>query len=91
MNMVSLRTFLLTDGDYNVHSPHIWPFDTDVDGDGLDDTMRALSVITDYNFGMPIRHMNGANYLYRDGHAAWVSMRDWELNKSEMWGTPTPY
>ena len=38
-------------------------------------------------YSLGYRHDNGgANYVFVDGSISWGSMKDWELNKNNMWG-----
>ena len=86
-------TWLVTDGAINVYSPSAWKITPlsaghkDVNGDGLGDSNGALVAAgLNYNNGFPMRHIGGANYVFVDGSVSWVSMKDWELNKNNMWG-----
>ena len=81
-------TFLITDTNAaGAGSPKIWGFDYDADGDGIDDSDLSLyGGNKHYNGAAPNRHRNGANYLFGDGSADWVSMKDWETNAGELWG-----
>ena len=60
-----------------------WAGNDDVDGDGLPDT--GTSTALDYNSAAPNRHNNGANYLFKDGHVEYVTMKDWENNVDSIW------
>lgn len=86
-------TWLVTDGNINVYSPSAWKITPlsagheDLNGDGLGDSNGALVAAgLDYNNGFPMRHIGGANYVFVDGSVSWVSMKNWELNKNNMWG-----
>ncbi len=93
MDSVPLHCFFVMDywgsqDRYQVFNPHPsygWAFDDDVDGDGLIDSATATVTTGDYNMAAPNRHNNGANYLFKDGHVKWKSMRDWELNTDGLW------
>jgi prepilin-type N-terminal cleavage/methylation domain-containing protein/prepilin-type processing-associated H-X9-DG protein len=94
LSAVASSTFLITDAHEDwVFNPLYWDFDggLDIDGDGLVDTnlsyYLADSTHTPYNIAMPIRHQNGANYVFADNSARWVSMRDWQLGEGRMWGS----
>jgi len=59
-----------------------WDFTTDTDGDGLKD----YSSNTGYcGFLNPV-HNRGANCLFGDMHAGWVSIRDWLTDTNGIWG-----
>ncbi len=70
---------------FNPHPLYGWVFDADVDGDGLLDSASVQVSPGDYNMAAPNRHNNGANYLFKDGHVKWLSMRDWELDADGIW------
>jgi prepilin-type processing-associated H-X9-DG protein/prepilin-type N-terminal cleavage/methylation domain-containing protein len=90
-------TFLVTDARiYYILAPHIYPLNVDydrTDGLGLNDTnATALSWSASYvlNGLMYKRHRKGANYVYADGHVAWLGFREWLTNKDNIWGPKTP-
>jgi len=56
---------LLDTSDQFVYTPRGWPFDRDLDGDGVRESYHALYL---YNGGAPKVHMNGCNVALCDGH-----------------------
>ena len=76
--------FLMSDAKAAIiYKPSHWSFDSDVDGDGSDDSNVACG--GEFNRAHPNRHTNGANYLFSDGHVEWRSMGDWETNADGLW------
>ena len=71
LHTVSPSTFLVADTQLEwVFNPLYWKFELDIDGDGLNDTNSVYTyLIAPYNVAMPIRHDNGANYLFADTSA----------------------
>jgi len=62
----------------------------DTDGDGIPDTcggcMGGAPYVT-YNYnGVSFRHNGGANFVFADCHARWVSLKGWLGNQDNMWG-----
>ena len=95
LDKLSSNTYLITDAYTQVvyhpegYNGVSYYFVADYDGDGLLDSCGSSNDPTRawaYSYASPKRHSNGANYLFVDGSVRWVSMRDWELNKDEMWG-----
>ena len=86
---VAPSTFLVADTQLEwIFNPLYWKFELDIDGDGLNDTNSLYTyLIAPYNVAMPIRHSNGANYMFADTSVKWVSMRDWEVGKDRLWGS----
>lgn len=67
-------------------SPYNWPFDTDTNGDHINDTFSALAWRGTYNF-MSFRHSgNMAVVGLADGSARKISVYEWETNQGGMWG-----
>lgn len=68
-----------------VYSPQLWPFDKDVNGDGMMDTSRAVATGEfPFNCARPTAHNNGANVALLDGHAERVPFKklwEWRNNK----------
>ncbi|MBU0477152.1 prepilin-type N-terminal cleavage/methylation domain-containing protein [bacterium] len=82
---VPANVFLLGDAvTCAIHNPTQYPLNSDRDGDGINDTNSFMADI--YN-RLSIRHNEGANFLYADGHVKWISLYDWIKNKDGMWGT----
>ena len=74
--------FLMSDAIYyDILSPQNGPFNVDIDGDGLPDSLNNTYV---FNYGDPRRHYKGANYLIVDGHVTRYTMKDWELNTDKF-------
>ena len=84
------NSYIGTEGSDYVYDPRNWPLNTDIDGDGIRDTHAAT--LNQYN-GLRPRHTRtrerkGANFIFRDGSARLVGVRDWAQNKDNMWGSP---
>jgi prepilin-type N-terminal cleavage/methylation domain-containing protein/prepilin-type processing-associated H-X9-DG protein len=55
-----------------------WRFDTDMDDDGLKDTMAGTGAI--YNGASPQLHTKGCNITLVDGHVEWIAFKEfWKL------------
>ncbi len=66
-----------------------WQLNYDYDGDGVMDSFNDLgsfwSAYGPYNALNPV-HQHGANFLFSDGRVKWITVRDWALNKDDLWG-----
>jgi prepilin-type N-terminal cleavage/methylation domain-containing protein len=74
-------------GDLAIYTPVIWPMTIDADGDGLKDSSSIIypSGKTKYNHFDP-RHGKGAVCSFIDGSARKVLLKDYILNKDNLWG-----
>jgi len=84
----SMRAVLVGDTDNNVGvflNPVAWPFTTDQDGDGTNDSHGA----TRYN-GLGFRHGSNAPVVCIDGSAKIIKVNEWVGNTNNLWGTLTP-
>jgi prepilin-type N-terminal cleavage/methylation domain-containing protein/prepilin-type processing-associated H-X9-DG protein len=80
-------------GQYAIYGtiPHpgtgLWQFDHDWDGDGLlDSSYEEVHCEGPYNGWGPVHH-GGANCLFADGHAKWVSKQAFVTNRDGLWGS----
>ena len=66
---------------FRVFSPLVFPFDKDVNGDGMLDTCRAVGPA--FNGGRPTVHNNGCNVTLLDGHVEWVPFKKlWQVDRA---------
>ena len=83
IDKVPSTTFLAADGTQPwISNPHAWGFDSDEDGDGLNDTDVSQGYLNDAS----ARHTNGINFLFGDGSVKWRSIGEFVTNKNNMWG-----
>lgn len=68
-----------------IYTPEVWTFSDDLSGNGIPDT-GPVGYDARYN-RMDMRHqgLKAANAVYADGHAAPVTLDDWERNKDRIW------
>jgi prepilin-type processing-associated H-X9-DG protein len=100
LSKVPATVFLAADGRDNfgrsnsiINNPTTiaaWALDTDTDGDGINDSasgeIRGPSFgVGPYNGLYPI-HGTGANFLFADGSARWISRSSWAKNEGGIWG-----
>jgi prepilin-type N-terminal cleavage/methylation domain-containing protein/prepilin-type processing-associated H-X9-DG protein len=68
-----------------VYSPLVWPFDRDLNRDGMMDSMDAVYTTEfPFNNGRPTVHNNGANVTLLDGHVERLPFKklwEWRNNK----------
>jgi len=67
----------------HVFEPIRWKWDTDYDGDGMNDSNSGvLSVnLSPYNFAQPKIHRNGCNIALFDGRTQWIRYEEfWEYS-----------
>jgi len=63
---------------YRVASPLAFPFDRDVNGDGMMDSSNGWG---DFNGGRPTVHNDGCNVTLLDGHVEWVPFKKlWQVD-----------
>lgn len=69
-----------------IYTPEVWSFTDDYSGNAIADTGASVGYEARYN-RMDMRHQSGkaANAVYADGHAAPVTLNDWEQNKDLIW------
>jgi prepilin-type N-terminal cleavage/methylation domain-containing protein/prepilin-type processing-associated H-X9-DG protein len=82
----------LRSNDSLIYSPSQWPFQQDTDGDGIPDTCSygVYEGVAWFQYnGVAMRHNNGANFVFPDGHAKWVSKLGWLSDQDQIWGDPT--
>ncbi|MCC6423071.1 MAG: DUF1559 domain-containing protein [Phycisphaerales bacterium] len=77
-------------GDLAIYNPNYWPFDTDTDGDGIDDSNAYFYntpwVMSPYNEFDP-RHPGKTGVCsFVDGSARAVPIMDWVKNVGGIWG-----
>lgn len=77
---------LLMDGSHGFcYTPLIWVRNTDVDGDGINDTYAYDGGrVPLYNGGAPFRHDGSCMAVFADGHVNAVHARQW-LTDSALW------
>ena len=56
----------------------------DESGNDVLDSCNAVAP-RPYNNGDPVRHLNGANYLFKDGRVEWRPLSDWEYGTDGLW------
>jgi prepilin-type N-terminal cleavage/methylation domain-containing protein/prepilin-type processing-associated H-X9-DG protein len=56
----------------HVFSPFFKPWDTDYDGDGMEDSCGGALGLGPYNFAQPKIHRGGCNVALFDGHVEWI-------------------
>ena len=61
-----------------------WPFNLDMDGDGIKDTNSNLNPSTLYNYAS-LRHSQGLNLVFANGSARHVPRRTFVLNDGNIW------
>jgi prepilin-type processing-associated H-X9-DG protein len=62
-----------------------WKWDTDYDGDGMNDSNSGVLAanLSPYNFAQPKIHRNGCNVALFDGHVQWISYKEfWEFGEN---------
>ena len=68
------------------YSPLVWPFDKDVNLDGMmdsDDAIYTGDLAFSFNAGRPTVHNNGCNVTLLDAHAEWVSFKKlWQVDRA---------
>jgi len=66
-----------------VHESTHWPWDTDYDGDGMNDShsgVLATTTLGPYNSAQPKIHRGGCNVALFDGHVEWIGYKKfWEI------------
>ena len=65
-----------------VFEPVQWSWNTDYDGDGMNDSQGGVITagLGPYNFAQPKIHRGGCNVSLFDGHVEWIAYRDfWEM------------
>lgn len=67
-----------------IHTPKVWVFTNDLDGDGIADSY-ANAFIGLYNGFNPI-HSDTGNILFSDGHVRAVSINAYVTNEGGLWG-----
>jgi prepilin-type N-terminal cleavage/methylation domain-containing protein/prepilin-type processing-associated H-X9-DG protein len=87
------RVYMAADGSYLnrpiVYWPHtsaFWDLDADVDGDGVADTGTAAGPDAYPHNGIKFVHGKMANFLFTDGSAASLTVRQWASNEHGIWG-----
>ncbi|MHC4951752.1 MAG: type II secretion system protein [Planctomycetota bacterium] len=64
-----------------------WPWDTDYDGDGMNDSRGGVIAagLGPYNFARPKIHRGGCNVGLFDGHVEWISYKEfWEADSASL-------
>ncbi|MCC7350399.1 MAG: hypothetical protein IT446_07505 [Phycisphaerales bacterium] len=67
---------------YQVYSPENWVFDTDCDGDGINDTYNYYLGWNNYNGGRPKVHHGSSNVAFCDGHVESMPYKTWLTDMS---------
>lgn len=81
-------TFLAADAVGSaIYSPEVWTFNSDFDGNGVDDTNGSLGWEAKYNRLDPRHPGNNANFLFADGHVVAVPVAEWEKNTNNIWNS----
>ncbi|MCC6423219.1 MAG: DUF1559 domain-containing protein [Phycisphaerales bacterium] len=81
-------TFLATDAVGSlVYTPEVWTFNSDFDGDGVNDTNASLGWEAKYNRVDPRHPGKTANFLFADGHVVAVPVTEWENNTNNIWNS----
>ena len=69
--------FMDTLDGWGMYTPVGWPYQLDIDGDGINDTNAgSLRDGGPYNFAKPRVHLEGMNVVMIDGHAEWMPFQD---------------
>ena len=81
--------FIVGEGSFSIMSPIDWPFNTDYDLNGVDDSYITGIHQVPYNKAEPKRHPGGnggghANYAFADGSAKRAGFDQWE-NGFGLW------
>ena len=72
-----------------VFEPFHYPWNTDYDGDGMDDSYDKIlnNNLGPYNFAKPKIHRGGCNVSLFDGHTEWIDYKKfWQISND---GYPT--
>ena len=81
-------TFLAADAVGSlVYSPEVWTFNSDFDGNGVNDTNASLGWEARYNRLDPRHPGKIANFLFADGHVIGVPSTEWEKNTNNIWNS----
>ncbi|MCC7350028.1 MAG: prepilin-type N-terminal cleavage/methylation domain-containing protein [Phycisphaerales bacterium] len=81
-------TFLAADAvGLLVYSPEVWTFNSDFDGNGVNDTNASVGWEAKYNRLDPRHPGKTANFLFADGHVVAVPITEWENNTNNIWNS----
>ncbi len=84
LEQINSYVYIVTDAQsVDAYSPSFYTFNTDYDGDSINDTYAPT---TPYNYHL-FRHAGRtANFLFADCSVKAVTLLDWIRNKDNMWG-----
>ena len=67
---------------YQIYSPSNWVFNSDADGDGINDTYNYYLGWNNYNGGKPKIHHGSSNVAFCDGHVESMPYKTWLTDMS---------
>jgi prepilin-type N-terminal cleavage/methylation domain-containing protein/prepilin-type processing-associated H-X9-DG protein len=87
------RVYMIADGSYLqrpiLYWPHTsayWDLDIDNDGDGISDSGSAAGADAFPYNGVKFIHGKMANFVFSDGSAVALTVRQWASNEQGIWG-----